>query len=180
MTAAGQHDHRSEQILQVFRLYGSLMFRIAFSILKQEQDAEDAVQETLLKLLEKAEALPLHDPGAIRPMIFVLTRNTAVDMRRRRQRFVSADMNEEETQISLSLAESDSEKYQAHALAEQIRRLPESEQELLWMRFWEGLTYGQIAAQLGITGQAANSRVRRVLAHLKAIYEGEENEKPEL
>ena len=53
MTAGKQHDHRSEQIIQLFQSYGSLMFHIAFSILKHEQNAEDAVQETLNKAQQR-------------------------------------------------------------------------------------------------------------------------------
>ena len=54
-----------------------------------------------------------------------------------------------------------------------IRTLPKAEQQLLWMRFWERLTYKEIAARLRISEEAANSRVRRTLAHLKQIYEGD-------
>lgn len=175
MTAGKQHDHRSEQIIQLFQSYGSLMFHIAFSILKHEQNAEDAVQETLLKMIEKAEKLPLHNAADIRPLLFVMTRNTALDMRRRMQHQFSADMNEEENQNSFLLADSDSDIYQAHELAEMIQKLPETEQQLLWMRFWEQMTYKEIAERLRISEKAANSRVRRTLAHLKQIYEGDIN-----
>ena len=173
MTAGKQHDHRSEQIIQLFQSYGSLMFHIAFSILKHEQNAEDAVQETLLKMIEKAEKLPLHDAAAMRPLLFVMTRNTALDMRRRMQHQFSADMNEEENRNSFLLADSDSDIYQAHELAEIIQKLPETEQQLLRMRFWEQMTYKEIAERLRISEKAANSRVRRTLAHLKKIYEGD-------
>lgn len=173
MNAGNQRDHRSEQIRKLFHSYGSLMYQIAFSILKQMQNAEDAVQETLLKMIEKAEKLPFDNPDAMRAYIFVMTRNTALDLRRRMQHQISTDMNAEENQISLLPAESDAAVYQAHELAEMIRKLPKAEQQLLWMRFWERLTYKEIAAQLRISEEAANSRVRRTLAHLKKIYEGD-------
>ena len=91
MNAGNQHDHRSEQIRKLFHSYGSLMYQIAFSILKQTQNAEDAVQDTLLKMIEKAEKLPFDNPDAMRAYIFVMTRNTALDLRRRMQHQISAD-----------------------------------------------------------------------------------------
>ena len=36
--------------------YGDVLFRIAFVMLKNKNDAEDAVQETMLKYLQKAPA----------------------------------------------------------------------------------------------------------------------------
>ena len=173
MNAGNQHDHRSEQIRKLFHSYGSLMYQIAFSILKQAQNAEDTVQETLLKMIEKAEKLPFDNPDAMRAYIFVMTRNTALDLRRRMQHQISTNMNAEENQITLLPAESDDAVFEAHELAEMIRKLPKAEQQLLWMRFWERLTYKEIAAQLRISEEAANSRVRRTLAHLKKIYEGD-------
>lgn len=173
MDAGNQHDHRSEQIRKMFHSYGSLMYQIAFSILKQEHNAEDAVQETLLKMIEKAEKLPFDKPDVMRSYIFVMTRNTALDLRRRMQHQISADMNAEENQITLLPLESDAETYQAHELAEMIRKLPKTEQQLLWMRFWEQMTYKEIAEHLRISEEAANSRVRRTLAHLRQIYEGD-------
>ena len=173
MNAGNQHDHRSEQIRKLFQSYGSLMYQIAFSILKQAQNAEDAVQETLLKMIEKTEKLPFDNPDAMRAYIFVMTRNTAFDLRRRMQHQISTDMNAEENQITLLPAESDDAVFEAHELAEMIRKLPQAEQQLLWMRFWERLTYKEIAVRLRISEKAANSRVRRTLAHLKTIYEGD-------
>lgn len=43
-----------EEIKSVVEKYGSLIFRIAYCILCNPQDAEDAVQETFLKYLTKA------------------------------------------------------------------------------------------------------------------------------
>ena len=173
MNAGNQHAYRSEQIRKLFHSYGSLMYQIAVSILRQQQNSEDAVQETLLKMIEKAEKLPFDQPDAMRALIFVMTRNTALDLRRRMQHQLTTDMNTEENQITLLLTESDAAVYEAHALAEMIRKLPQAEQQLLWMRFWERLTYKEIAEQLRISEDAANSRVRRALAHLKQIYEGD-------
>ena len=176
MTAGNQNDHHSEQILQLFHAYGNLMYQIAFSILKQEQNAEDAVQETLLKMIEKAEKLPLYDPDAMRRLIFVMTRNTALDLHRKLQVHISTDMNDESNQTNLILSESDLKTYQVHELSEIVRKLPVSDQKLIWMRYWENLTYRQIGKQLGITEQAVNSRIRRLLAHLKELFEGESDE----
>ena len=128
MNAGNQHDHRSEQIRKLFHSYGSLMYQIAFSILKQAQNAEDAVQETLLKMIEKAENLPYDNPDAIRAYIFVMTRNTALDLRRRMQHQISTDMNAEEiVRESLKIASSICVYTNDHITVEKLEGEPDNE-----------------------------------------------------
>jgi len=174
---SNQSNQQLEKLSELFHLYGSMMYDIAFSILKQEQDAEDAVQETLLKVMEKAGQIQPFEPLSMRAYIRTMTRNTALNMLRGTRFLIATDMNEEENQVVLSLSESDEITYQIHELYDYFHCLDEDEQQVLWMKYWERLTYRQIAKCLGITETAANSRVRRAQDHLKALYTnaGEKN-----
>lgn len=49
-----KNSHTEEEIKTVVEKYSSLIFRISYCILCNPYDAEDAVQETLLKYLTKA------------------------------------------------------------------------------------------------------------------------------
>ena len=173
-----QPNRHLEKLSELFHLYGGMMYDIAFSILRQEQDAEDAVQETLLKILEKAEQIEPFEPKSMRAYIRTMTRNIALNMLRKKHFLIVTDMNDEENQISLSLTESDDATYQVHELFGCFHRLDAGDQQVLWMKYWERLTYREIAEQLKITEIAANSRVRRAQAHLKTLYmnAGESNE----
>ena len=161
---------RYEMVSELFRLYGKLMYDVAYSVLKHEQNAEDVVQETLLKLIEKSDQFEQFVPQKMRRFIIVMTRNTALDFRRRQQRNIAVDMNEEENQSVLSLVSSDEDIFQARELAASFRQLDEDEQDLLWMKYWERQTSRQIAARLHISEAAAVSRLRRAKEHLKELY----------
>jgi RNA polymerase sigma factor (sigma-70 family) len=56
-------------------------------------------------------------------------------------------------------------------LQRQIRLLTEDEQELLRLRFWEGLPIAEIARRLDITYSATSVRLFRLLAKLRARLE---------
>ena len=59
-------------------LYGSIMHRVAFKILKNDVDAEEAVQETLLKLFRN-KTVPDLDDEAIAAKLSVAVKNMALD-----------------------------------------------------------------------------------------------------
>jgi RNA polymerase sigma-70 factor (ECF subfamily) len=179
------HSHKedlSEKISEIFKLYGKMMYDVAFSILQNIQDAEDAVQNTLLKLIEKSNQIDMNNPESksMRALIRIMTRNTAINMLRKKQLHQLFDTNAEENQIMLSLFSSDEPIYQAHELKVLLYELDIDEQKILYLKYWEKLTYKQIGDKLGISEKAANSRVWRAQQHLKVLYlsegKGDKNE----
>ena len=61
-----------------FLPYHSKLYRVAFRIMGNEQDAEDMVQETYLKLWKKREELP-PDIGNMEAYCVTLTKNVCYD-----------------------------------------------------------------------------------------------------
>jgi len=53
-------------------------------------------------------------------------------------------------------------------VAAALRRLPEDQREVLTLRAWEGLDYGQIATVLGCSRNAVRIRVHRARTRLAA------------
>ena len=62
-----------------------LLYRVAWSHLGNSQDAEDAVQDALIKAWEKRNTL--RDMGQFRPWLARILSNRCKDMLRRRKRF---------------------------------------------------------------------------------------------
>ena len=46
----------ADDVQTVVRIYGNMLFRTCYVILGNEADAEDAVQETIIKYMQKAPA----------------------------------------------------------------------------------------------------------------------------
>ena len=174
MISSHKSDERFEKISEIFKCYGSMMYDISFNILKNKQDAEDAVQNTLLKLMEKSDHIHIQEPQSMRALIRVMTRNTALNMLRKTKLQFLIDTNTEENQILFSLSENDDLIYQSHELISLIHKLDHDEQIILYMKYWEKLTYKQIGERLGIAQKAASSRVWRAQQHLKALYLSED------
>ena len=84
--AAGRHARAFDLIVPEFR---NRVFRLAFSILKDRAAAEDAAQETLVRVWK---ALPGFDGrAALGTWIYAITRNTCLMELRKRRPTVSFD-----------------------------------------------------------------------------------------
>ena len=48
-------DSPDQNVEEIFRTYGNMLYRIAFVMMKNVFDAEDVVQDTLIKYMEQRE-----------------------------------------------------------------------------------------------------------------------------
>ena len=84
--AAGQHDRAFDLVVGAYK---DRVFRLAFSILKERAAAEDAAQETFVRVWK---ALPRFDGrAALGTWIYAITRNTCLMELRRKRPTVSLD-----------------------------------------------------------------------------------------
>ena len=80
------------------------LYRLAFSYVKNEQDAMDVVQESVYKAMKTLEEtakealLQIKEKKYIKTWLWRIVINTAVDATRRQSRFVSDDQVQEEGQ----------------------------------------------------------------------------------
>lgn len=77
---------------RLYREYRAPMFRIALAILRDEGLAEDAVQQSFLKIFQNFEKIDRTDCNKTRSFIVILVKNTAIDLYRRRGRRMSSPL----------------------------------------------------------------------------------------
>ena len=143
--------------------------RYARSLTRDGGDAEDLVQDTLVKAYERRATFR---PGAnLRNWLLSILHNTYVDRVR-----ASRSQSRRAEQAAV-LADEAVEPGQDHAVRlGQIRKafysLPEEQREALHLVAIEGLSYEQAAAALGIPAGTLMSRISRARAALRAIEDG--------
>lgn len=138
------------------RYYGPLV-AIGHAILGDRHLAEDAAQEAFAKA---AVHLPkLRRADQFGSWVAAICRNEARDLcRAHRQARVEDQTLQEEA------AAGTDETCEAVRIA--LKGLPEEARELVFLRFYDGLSYDQISAVLGISEQAINGRLRRAKRQL--------------
>jgi len=150
---------------RIVREYGPLVFATAWRILGHAADTEDVVQEVFLQVHQLLQTHAVrHWPGLLRR----LAACRALD--RLRQRKITVSLN------GLSLVDHDEGPEAAaveHELAERLRRgiaqLPDREAAVFCLRYFDDLSYQDIADSLNIRTGAVASALHKARLKLEAI-----------
>ncbi len=149
----------------------NVLYRLALRITMNREEAEDAVQETMLKVWDKRASWQTID--SIENYSMAVCRNVALDMTRRSARGdESLDSATFEPQASKAL--SPDEKAEQRDMLEQVRRivdsLPEKQRVCMQLRDFEGKAYKDIAAALSITEEQVKVNIYRARQAVKQKF----------
>jgi RNA polymerase sigma factor (sigma-70 family) len=158
---------------QVVRDHSARVYRLAYRLSGNAQDAEDLTQETFVRVFR---SLADYSPGTFEGWLHRITTNLFLDMVRRRQR-IRFDALPEDTERLPGRAPSPEQVYADTHLDPQVQAaldaLPPEFRVAVVLCDIEGLTYEEIAATLGIKLGTVRSRIhrgrvqlRQALAHL--------------
>ena len=161
----------SEMISALVEEYSATLYRVAYSVCRNSAEAEDAVQETFLRVLRHQDQL-----GEIRDLRVWLIRiawNVVLDRKRRTKiRPETEDIADLAHILPASGLKADERVMAAQQHARVftlIGQLPRKEREVLLLSAFEELSTPQIAAIVGTTDSSVRSRLfraRRLLASM--------------
>ena len=147
----------------IIRAQSRPLFAIAYGILQNAQEAEDVVQDALVKAWKSRWRV--RDPEKFPAWLGTIARHRAHDFLRRKKP-VSLDQQtiEPATDSPASVEESDEREQQLHfALA----ALPELHRAAISLRYLENMDYAAIEQTLGLTNGALRGILGRALATLR-------------
>ena len=169
--AATAESSRDEAIEGLVRQHSRLVYRIAFAVLRLHHDAEDATQETFLRVLRYSSKLEaVEDP---KTWLARIAWRVAVDRSRRNSRTQEIAMDDpaKPMQEVVSLDASADQLIQGTqigtVLEKLIAALPEKLHAPLILSALEEMSPREIAATLNINEAAVRSRVFRARQILK-------------
>ena len=134
--------------------HSGMLYRVAYTILRNDDACKDALQDTALKAWEKRGTLK--ELRYFRTWITRILINTCYDTQRKRRRMVSIeDVPEPQVaapDISLAMA---------------LQSLPEKLRLPLVLYYSEGLTYAEIAQTLRLPMATVRGRIHRTKGQLR-------------
>lgn len=134
---------------RLYEMYAPMVHGILLARVPRDE-APDLVQEVFLHALRKLHTL--RNAAAFGPWIAMMARNRAMDFHRASRQTVEVT---EQTAIAKSPNRA------AGEILDLVRELPEAYRETLVMRFVEGMTGPEIAAQTGLTPASVRVNLHR-------------------
>lgn len=159
---------------QIVHVHQEAVFRLAYLIVGDAQDAQDVAQETFIRAYRELHRFDTSRP--LRPWLLQIAKNLSRNRRRAAGRYLAALQRAfmhmpRSAQVAAS-AESDvDQRWEAQVLWDAIRELPESDQEVIYLRYMLELSTQEAAEVLGVQPGTVKSRLSRALGRLRGVVE---------
>jgi RNA polymerase sigma-70 factor (ECF subfamily) len=151
----------------LFERYEAPVFQFLLGILRDHHFAEDALQETFVRALQRLDGV---DPDHLRGWLFTVAYHQAMLVRRKRRAKSSLEPAAVADRLPgpLLTAQLDDD---ARRLRELLQRLPEPQREVIRQRVYEGKRFREIAAEMGCPLNTALARMHEGLKRLRLLWE---------
>ena len=157
-----------EIIERIYELYEQKMFYIAFSILKDKSAAEDAVQDSFVKLIKNISRIKNPTSDKTKAYIIKTIKNTTIDIYRKRKReHVFYDDSSLDDVAYHDDNDSSDIDIKDLTIREELTKLPQKYKEIIILHIEKEMSIQEIARNQGISYDAARKRYERGIKALR-------------
>jgi RNA polymerase sigma-70 factor, ECF subfamily len=144
--------------------------RYAWAMLRNESDADDLVQDCLLRALDRIDTF--RTDGELRPWLFTIMHNLYVSRWRRNRRH--AQVMADDADADLAVSPSQPASMEVRDVLRGLDTLPDDQRQVLLLAAVEGFHYDEVARMLGVPTGTVMSRLSRARDRLRDFIEGRE------
>lgn len=161
LAAMAQRDQQA--LAALYERYGTAVYSIAMRVLDNTIHAEEAAQDTFLKVWNKPDAWN-HTLGAFSSWLLTIARYTAIDrLRKERPHHPLVELHETHA-AHVDLREDE------HGFRALLAELPHEQAHVIDLAFYHGLTHQQLADQMQLPLGTIKTRLRLGLQKLRVMW----------
>lgn len=156
----------------IYKMYSHRLFGFVFSIIKQELDAEEIVQEVFIKIWESR--LKIGNYSTFDSFLFSIAHNTTISLLRKRinekkylEYLKSVQVEVSSTDIVEELHFNEIKEKFDHL----INRLSPRQKEIYLLSREDGLTHKEIAEKLGISKNTVEIHISKAIKFIKNNFD---------
>jgi RNA polymerase sigma-70 factor, ECF subfamily len=169
LNAIRQGDEKALEV--VFLRYYRLLSRYAGTLLKSEADGQEVAADVFFTFWEKRQSIEVKE--SLRQYLLAMTRHRTLRRLKTSSRIPAALELTPETVNEFDangVEEPDEDRYaSADYLANYINQLPPQRRHIFQLNKIDGLSYAQIARQLGLSEKTVKNQVYRAMLQLKSL-----------
>lgn len=158
---------------ELYQKYAQDVYRFAYWICGNVQDAEDITSETFVRALTSTGQIKTE---TVKAYLLTIAKNLAYKRSNREKRFVPLDANFTEPRMEPSQLVENSASLRT--ALQFIQTLPEVDRVALVLRLQDDLSYEEIASVLNISLAAAKVKVHRARLKLTEYMHQQEEKQP--
>ncbi len=178
-TATNQAQTLENQILQMmqngdkqfldllYQEYGAIMYRITLSIVKTKEEAEDVLQDSLVKIWKNAQRFDASKAKLITWLVQI-AKNTALDYvksKANRQSTITDTMADKPVVAAYGVSHQNEDYIGLREVIEQ--KLDERDKKIVNMLYFEGYTQQEVSEKLQMPLGSVKTRIRMTVNQLR-------------
>ena len=157
---------------ELYETYGRRIYMFCLGRLRNPQEAEDATQQTFLNAFRGLQrgVAPEHEAA----WLYKIAENVCLTRQRSSSRRRRVEAPEDLDALQDVLPSAALEADELFHLPEALQAMPEQQRRALLLREWQGLSYHEIAEELGLSHSAVETLLFRARRSLAAGLDDEE------
>ena len=158
-------EEEKSLVEKLYNTYEQKMYFVAYSVLQNVQDAEDAVHEAFIRIIKNVSAYDFDFSDKTQALVCTIVRRIALDKCTKNVKRQEKEVPFDEKSDTLAFPDTSAAEY--GELVQIIGRLPFEEKETLILRYVIGYTAEQTAKLLGVSVETVYKRRKRAIEILK-------------
>lgn len=163
-------DSDRELVQRIYDRYERMMYAMAFSILHDPSEAEDAVQTAFVRIIDNLQKILEKGCHNHKGYFVIIVKHVAINMLNRRNNHPNEDIDAYcgladeicvETEALSRLGEEE--------IARAVKQLSDTDRDIMYLNLYEGMQAKDIAALVGMTPNTVSAHIYRAKKRLAEI-----------
>jgi len=169
---SSDENFQNNMLAQLYDVYENKMYSIAYSILNNVEQSEDAVQDAFVKLIPHLSTINRIESLKTKRLVTYTIKNIAIDLYRRNRKETELFTKEvedkviSENQTGVTSVKTVEDR---HMITQLLSNLPPKHREIIQYRCFYALSYKEISSLLNISEDTAAKRYERARKMVKEM-----------
>ena len=157
----------ADAYIDIYKQYAKPIYRYIYFRIGNEEQAEDLMQDVFLKFIEVADKERI---TKLKAYLYKIAKNLIIDFYREQAKVVKIDIAKMQELVS-SLGQSATEsRIELEMMGQAIIKLKDQWQELIFLRYIEGLEYEEMAEMLNKSENYIRVNLHRARKELNKLF----------